>query len=311
MKAIRIHAYGDVNALQYEDAPTPPLLDNDVLIRVVGTSVNPVDWKVRDGLLSAMLKHEMPLTLGWDVSGVVHQVGEKATKFAIGDAVYSLPAIARNGTYAEYVAVNEDHVAMKPKRISHIEAGVLPLAGITAWDALVTMGNVAPGQRVLIHGGGGGVGSLAVQIAKIRGAFVVATGSSTSRPFVESLGADQFVDYRTQTLSNATKDIDFVFDTIGGDTQAQSWGVMARNGLLVSVSSPPSPPPDDQNGLRGEFLFTQPTAAALRELAALVDAGALRPVIDSEFALADMKPAHLRSQTGRSQGKIAIYVGQP
>ena len=174
MKAVRIHDYGNVNVLRYEEAPDPILRADDLLIRVIGTSVNPVDWKIREGHLKEIISFRMVIIPGWDVSGIVSAVGEKMGKFKVGDSVFSRPAIERDGTYAEFVAVHEDEVAAKPKTISHIEAGVLPLAGITAWEVLINEAKISAGQRVLIHAAAGGVGSLAVQLAKWRGAYVIA-----------------------------------------------------------------------------------------------------------------------------------------
>lgn len=311
MKAVRIHEYGGISVLRFEDAPIPACGADEVLIRVVGSSVNPVDWKIREGHLRAMLAFKMPFVPGWDVSGVVHAVGARVNLFQLGDAVYSRPDIARDGTYAEFVAVRETEVARKPRTVSHIEAGVLPLAGITAWEALVTKGQVKAGQRVLVHAAAGGVGSLAVQIAKAHGAHVIGTGSSTNRALVESLGADEFVDYRTQALCDAVRNVDLVLDTMGGDTQEASWHVMAPEGLLVSIASDPATGVARWPQLRGEFLFIQPNAPVLEKLAAMVDGGQLRPVIGAEFALHDIQRAHALSETGHAVGKIAIYVGQP
>ena len=311
MKAVRIHEYGGISVLRFEDAPIPACGADEVLIRVVGSSVNPVDWKIREGHLRAMLAFKMPFVPGWDVSGVVHAVGAQVTRFQLGEAVYSRPDIARDGTYAEFVAVRETEVARKPRTVSHIEAGVLPLAGITAWEALVTKGQVKAGQCVLVHAAAGGVGSLAVQIAEAHGAHVIGTGSSTNRALVESLGANEFVDYRTQALRDAVRNVDLVLDTMGGDTQEASWHVMAPEGLLVSIASDPATGVARWPQLRGEFLFIQPNAPVLEKLAAMVDGGQLRPVIGAEFALHDIQRAHALSETGHAVGKIAIYVGQP
>lgn len=240
MKAIRIHAYGDASVLRHEEAPRPTVGDEDVLIRVVGTSVNPVDWKIRQGHLTSMLTYAMPFIPGWDVSGVVDAVGSKATKFKVGDAVFSRPDIARDGTYAEFVAVREREVARKPATISHIEAVVLPLAGLAAWESLVKVAKVGPGCRVLVHAAAGGVGSIAMQLAKAHGAFVVGTASAANRALVESLGVDEFIDYKAQRLGEATRGIDVVFDTVGGAAQEESWAVMAAGGIQVSIVSPPS-----------------------------------------------------------------------
>lgn len=311
MKAVRIHQYGSRDVLAFEEAPKPVPAADDLLIRVVAASVNPVDWKLREGHLAQMIPYEFPLTLGWDVSGVVEAVGAGVTGFQVGDAVYSRPDIRRNGTYAEYVAVRASEVAHKPRTISHVEAASLPLAGITAWEVLVTTAQLSAGQRVLIHAGAGGVGSLAIQLAKVRGAHVVATASERNLALVKSLGADEVIDYKAQAFETVAKDIDVVFDTLGGAVQEASWGVLKPGGILVSIYSPPAPERAQAAGARGAFVFIQPSAPILNEYATLVDAGRIRPVVGAEFALKDIVQAHALSESGRSVGKIVLYVGQP
>ncbi|MDR7375712.1 NADPH:quinone reductase-like Zn-dependent oxidoreductase [Rhodoferax ferrireducens] len=311
MKAVRIHSYGDRSVLAYEDAPLPTIAADEVLVRVVAASVNPVDWKIREGHLQSMIPYPLPLTLGWDVSGVVAAVGTEVTAFAVGDAVYSRPDIQRNGTYAEYVAIRASEVAHKPKTISHIEAAALPLAGITAWQSLFHAAQLAAGQRVLVHAASGGVGSLAVQLAKSHGAYVVATTSGKNRALVQSLGADEVVDYQTQNFATLVSDMDVVFDTLGGAVQEASWEVLKPSGILVSIVSPPPEEQATLRGLRSAFVFIEPNAPVLEQLAWQVDAGKLRPLIGAEFALQDLAQAHALSETGRVVGKIVLYVGQP
>lgn len=311
MKAVRIHQYGNVDTLRYEDADEPMVRADDVLVRVVGTSVNPVDWKIRQGHMKEIIPHRMPIILGWDVSGVVTEVGVKVSKFKVGDCVYARPDVERDGTYAEFITVRETEIAMKPQTISHIEAGVLPLCGIAAWEAMVNVAKVSAGQRVLIHAASGGVGSIAVQLAKSRGAYVIGTASAGNRGMVESLGVDEFIDYRAQRLQGTVKQIDVVFDTVGGQTQSDSWSVMTLGGMLVSIVSNPDADEVKKLGMRAAFVFVKPNAAALEEIAQMVDCGKLRPIIGAEFALKDIKHAHGLSESGRAKGKIAIYVGQP
>ncbi len=311
MKAVQVHEYGPKDVLRYGEVADPIVNDDDVLIRVIGTAVNPIDWKIRSGSMRNMLPLALPFIPGWDVSGVVDAVGPAVTRFAVGDDVYARPDIVRSGTYAELVAVRELEVARKPSSISHIEAGVLPLAGITAWEAIVSVGQVTEGQRVLIHAAAGGVGSLAVQIAKSRGAHVIGTASAPNRELVESIGADEFIDYTARPFQESAKDIDLVFDTIGGSTQDASWSTLSPNGLLVSVTSPPDDAVARHHGVRSAFLFIGPNATALGELAILIERGALRPIVGAEFALADIQQAHELSESGRARGKIAIYVDTP
>ena len=311
MKAVRIHEYGNSDVLTFEDAPMPSITSNEVLVKVVAASVNPVDWKIREGYLKEMISYPMPVTLGWDVSGVVTAVGSDVTRFHVGDSVYSRPDIKRNGTYAEYVAIRENEVALKPLTISHNEAASLPLAGITAWEALITTAQVSAGQKVLIHAGSGGVGTLAIQLAKSRGAFVIATTSGKNKALVESLGADQVIDYQTQNFTEVLSNIDVVFDTLGGDIQESSWSVLKKGGILVSIVSPPSEEKAKELGVRSAFVFIEPNAYILEQLAKLVEQGELRPIIGAEFALQDIVKAHVLSESGRTVGKIVLYVGQP
>jgi NADPH:quinone reductase-like Zn-dependent oxidoreductase len=311
MKAVRIHQYGNADVLVYEDAPLPSITSNEVLVRVVATAVNPVDWKIREGYLKEMIPYSLPLTLGWDVSGVVEAVGADVSRFKVGDAVFSRPDIKRNGTYAEFVTIREDEIAHKPKTISHVAAATLPLAGITAWEVLVTTANLSAGQRVLIHAGSGGVGSLAIQLAKSRGAFVIATTSARNSAFVKSLGADEVIDYNAQAFETTVKDVDVVFDTLGGKVQEASWSVLKPGGILVSIVSPPPEERALAIGVRSAFVFIEPSAEILVQLADLVDTGAIRPIVGAEFSLADIAKAHAFSETGRAVGKIALYVGKP
>lgn len=311
MKALRIHAYGNADVLRYEDAPMPDIAPDDVLVRVVAASVNPVDWKIREGYLQQMIPYQFPLTLGWDVSGVVEIAGDRVTRFKPGDAVFSRPDITRNGTYAEYVAIRESELAHKPQTISHVEAATLPLAGIAAWESIVTTAQVKAGQRVLIHAASGGVGSIAVQIAKARGAWVIATTSEKNRALVQSIGADEVIDYRTQKFQEVVCDVDAVLDTIGGQVQEASWQVLKPGGILVSIISTPPEEKAKALGVRSAFLFIQSNAAILAQLAEMVESGKLRPLVGAEFALQDIAKAQALSQSGHAVGKIALYVGQP
>lgn len=311
MKAIRIHSYGDPSVLRYEQAPLPDLAEDDLLIRVIATSVNPVDWKIRQGLARSMLDYPLPLILGWDVSGIVERTGRAVTRFRPGDAVYSRPDIRRNGTYAEFVAVRESEVAPKPATLSHVEAATLPLVSITAWESLFTTGGLQAGQRVLIHAGAGGVGTIAVQLARARGGQVTATASAANAALVAGLGADEVIDYRQTPVAQMPRGFDLVFDTIGGATQDASWDLLAPGGMLVSIVSPPAQEVAQARGLRAGYVFIQPNAAILTQLGQMVDMAQIRPVVGAEFALKDIRQAHEFSETGRARGKIAIYVGQP
>lgn len=311
MKAVRIHQYGGREVLSIDDIPVSDIAPDEVLVRVVAASINPVDWKVREGYLAQMIPHALPLTLGWDVSGIVEAVGAGVTQWQPGDAVFSRPDLARNGTYAEYVAIRAHECARKPRTISHVEAASLPLAGITAWEAMMDTAQVRAGQRVLVQAGSGGVGSLAIQLVKAAGATVIATASGRNRALVESLGVDQFVDYTKEKVPEAVAPVDAVFDTIGGEVQEAAWSVLKPGGIQVSIISPPSEEKARALGLRAGFVFIGPNAPVLERLAAMVDGGKLRPIVGAEFALEDIAAAHALSESGRAVGKIVLYVGKP
>jgi NADPH:quinone reductase-like Zn-dependent oxidoreductase len=311
MKAVRIHQYGGREVLSLDEIPVPDIAPDEVLVRVVAASINPVDWKVRAGYLAQMIPHQLPLTLGWDVSGVVVASGSEVTQWQAGDAVYSRPDLARNGTYAEFVAIRANECARKPRTISHVEAASLPLAGITAWEAMMDTAQVRAGQRVLVHAGSGGVGSLAIQLVKAAGATVIATASGRNRALVESLGVDQFVDYTTTKAADAVEPVDAVFDTLGGAVQEASWSLLKPGGIQVSIISPPDEAKAAAIGVRAGFVFIGPNAPVLDKLAAMVDGGSLRPIVGAEFALEDIAAAHALSESGRAVGKIVLYVGKP
>ncbi len=307
MKAVQINDFGDRSVLELNNIAIPTPTENEVLIKVRSTSVNPVDWKIREGYLQPMLNHSLPLTLGWDVSGEVTAVGAKVTDLKVGDAVYSRPDIAKNGSYAEYMTAAADEVALKPTTLTWQEAAGIPLAALTAWQALYEIAKIQAGERVLIHAGSGAVGQFAIQLAKLRGAYVYTTTSARNTELVLGLGADQSIDYHQEDFSEL-KDLDVVFDTIGGETQANGWKTLKKGGRLVSVVGNPDEATAAEHGVSAFFCFVQPNREQLKELAAHADAGQLKVNIDSEFGLDQIAQAHERSETGRAQGKIIINV---
>ncbi|MBK8183558.1 MAG: NADP-dependent oxidoreductase [Candidatus Competibacteraceae bacterium] len=308
MKAVRIHAYGGPEVLHYEEPPIPKPQPDDILIRVRAAAVNPVDWKIREGYLQNTLKHHLPLTLGWDISGDVVEVGPQAAGFNIGDEVYARPHIERDGGYAEYIAVRASEVARKPVTLDHPHAAAVPLAALTAWQSLVEAAQLQAGQTVLIHAAAGGVGSLAVQLAKARGAKVIATASALNIGLVTELGADQFIDYTRTRFEEAVKAVDVVFDTIGGDTQARSWQVLKPGGILVSVVSPPSKAIAAERGLRRAFVFIHASGEQLTAIAQLIDEGKMKPHLHTVLPLAEARQAHAISEGGHARGKIVLHV---
>jgi len=308
MKAVRIHQYGGPDVLVYEDAPRPAIADDDILIRIHATSVNPVDWKVREGYLQGFLHHRLPLILGWDVSGVVEAIGANVSTFKPGDEVYSRPDIERDGTYAEYIAVKATEVAFKPKSVDHVHAAAVPLAAITAWHCLFEAAQLAEGQRVLIHAAAGGVGSFAVQFARWKKAYVITTASDHNRDFLLKLGANEVIDYRYSQFKEAIEPVDVVFDTIGGDVQERSWQVVKAGGILVSIVDPPDEEKAAAHHCRSAFVFIQPNAAWLTEIAQLIDAGQVNPIVETVLSLDRVAEAHKLSQSGRTRGKIVLKV---
>ncbi|NHQ85008.1 NADP-dependent oxidoreductase [Iodobacter sp. HSC-16F04] len=307
MQAIRQYRYGQRDVLQLENAPIPQIAADDVLIKVYAAGVNPVDWKIREGYLQSMLAYEMPLTLGWDVAGEIVALGEQVTGWQIGDAVYSRPDIARNGAYAEFVAVRASEIAKKPQSLDWQQAAAVPLAALTAWQALFQIGQLQAGEKVLIHAGAGGVGLFAIQLAKWRGAEVYTTTSGKNAELVSSHGADHVIDY-TQANFADLRDLDLVFDTLGGDILAQSWQTLKAGGRLVSICDQPDAAAAQKHQVSAHFCFVQPNAAQLNEIAALLDAGHIKVVIDSVFPLAGAALAHEHSESGRARGKIVLQV---
>ncbi len=308
MKAVRIHEYGSSDVLKIEDVPVPKIADDEVLIRIYAAAVNPVDWKVREGYLRWRNLHTLPLTLGWDLSGVVEKTGSKVQRFKTGDEVYSRPSIARNGSYAEYIAVQESEVALKPKTITHEEAASIPLVGLTAWEALVTNANIKEGQKVLIHAAAGGVGSIAVQIARIFGCYVIGTASERNISFVMNLGAQEVIDYQKEDFNLILNDIDVVLDTVGGETQEKSWKVLKEGGMLMSIINKPDETIARQYKVRYGYIFVRSDGHVLETLARFVDSGRLKPVVGSVFTLEEIRQAHELSQSRRAKGKIVIKI---
>jgi NADPH:quinone reductase-like Zn-dependent oxidoreductase len=311
MKAIRIHNYGGPEVLKYEDAPRPEPQADEVLIRVHAAGVNPIDWKVREGHMKDFRPHKFPLILGWDLSGVVEELGPDpaaAGRFKIGDEVYSLSDSTRNGAYADYIVVRESELALKPKSLHHIRAAAIPLAALTAWQSLFDNAQLRPGQRVLIHAGSGGVGHLAVQLAKWKGAYVFATASTKNQDLLRKLGVDEPIDYTQQRFEDIARKIDIVLDTLGGETQERSWSVLKKGGVLVSLVQPPSEDKAKELGVRAAITGVQPNGAQLAEIAKIIDSGKLAPVIDRILPLIEARRAHELSESGHTHGKIALRV---
>jgi NADPH:quinone reductase-like Zn-dependent oxidoreductase len=307
MRAIRQESFGGPEVLQLVDVDRQEPGPTEVLVRVRAAGVNPVDWKCRaaPGFLGAP-----PFTLGWDVSGVVEAVAVGVNRFAPGDEVFGMPRFPREaGAYAEYVTAPSRQLARKPARLSHVEAAGLPLAGLTAWQILVETADVRPGQRVLVTAAGGGVGHLAVQVAKARGAYVIGTARRVKHQFLRELGADEVIDYTATDVAGATGDLDLVVDLLGGQSSVRAVPTLRPGGLLVPVTGGGDPAIHTAaaaHGVRVARFLVEPDHAGLEALAALVDARQLRVEIDSVLPLADASKAHELGEAGRTRGKIVL-----
>ena len=306
MKAVQIHAYGGPEVLQYEDVPQPKPKANDILVRVHAAGVNPIDWKLREGFLSAPL----PMIMGIDFSGVVESVGSGVIKHRPGDAVFG-QVTDESGGYAEYAVAMESAVAGKPEGLDHIRAAALPVAGLVPWQALFDTANLTAGQTVLIHGAAGGVGGFAVQFAKWKGARVIGTASGAHVDQVRQLGADEVIDYRKTKFEVVARDVDVVLDTIGGETQERSWQVLKRGGVLASLVQPPSAEKAAARGARGFFVRQKPSGEQLAAIAELVVKGIVKVTVETVLPLREARKAQELSQTGHSGGKIVLEVNGP
>jgi NADPH:quinone reductase-like Zn-dependent oxidoreductase len=303
MEAIVIHSSGGPEVLRYEDAPRPQPKDDEVLIRVMAAAVNPVDVFIREGRTT-----QFPFIPGMDVAGVVEQAGDKVTKFKRGDAVYAYLSFEEQGGYAEFAVTKQDHAALKPKSIDFEHAAAVPLAATTAWQALIGKAGLSAGQTVLIHGGSGGVGTFAVQIAKARGAKVIATASTANQDLLKQLGVDQPIDYTSTKFEDLVKDVDVVLNAVRGDTLARSYGVVKKGGIIVSITGSPDPAELAKHEIRGAGLSAHPDAKVLEELAKLIDAGKIRPIVSAVMPLVDVAKAHQQIATRHTRGKIVLKV---
>jgi NADPH:quinone reductase-like Zn-dependent oxidoreductase len=306
MKAVRVHEFGDRSVLKLEsvDRPTPGA--GEMLVRVHAASVNPVDWKIREH--GKQMGRSVPYTPGFDFSGVVESVGSGVTKFKASDAIFAMLDLRRGGAYAEYAIVKESEAAIKPAKTSHVDAASVPLVALTAWQALLDTAKLQQGQTVLIHGGSGGVGSVAVQLAKAKGAKVIATASKENLEFLRQLGADEVIDYRAQKFDEIVKDVDVVLDTVGGETQQRSIGVLKKGGILVSIVGVSSKKQADDAGVRVAGILVKANGEQLAEIAKLMEAGSVRAFVTLTLPLNEVAKAHEQSETGHTRGKIVLRV---
>ncbi|MBJ3789455.1 NADP-dependent oxidoreductase [Bacillus sp. OA1] len=331
MKAMIIDRYGKV-PMRMAEVPTPEINGYEVLAEIHAASINPIDFKIRDGKVKMLLKYEMPLILGNDFSGVITKVGSKVTRFKVGDEIYARPRKNKIGTFAEYIAIHEDDIALKPKNLSFEEAASIPLVGLTSYQALHDIMHLQKGQKILIHAGSGGVGTFAIQLAKIMGATVTTTASEAGTNLVTSLGADQIINYKTEKFEEILKNYDAVFDTIGGTTLEKSFNIIKSGGNIVSVSGMPNArfgkefgsgffktllfslaskkltALEKKHNAQYSFLFMKPSGDQLRTIANYIEAGKIKPVIDRVFPFEDAQKAMEYSEAGRAKGKIIVKI---
>ncbi|UVC12199.1 NADP-dependent oxidoreductase (plasmid) [Rhizobium sp. TH2] len=332
MKAFFIDRYGKNSDARIGERPDPQLRDDDVLVQVQAAGLNPLDSKTMDGEYKTILPYRLPLVLGNEAAGVVVRVGHKVKRFKPGDEVYARPDKDRIGTFAELIAMNEGDVAIKPKNLSMEEAASIPLVGLTAWQALIEKANLKKGQKVLIHAGSGGVGTFAIQLAKHIGATVATTTSTANLDLVRNLGADVVIDYKKEKFETILSDYDVVLNSLGKDTLEKSLRVLKPGGKLISISGPPDPDVARElgsgwfvrtvvrllsygirkkarrHGVSYSFLFMRAHGDQLREITALIDSGAIRPVVDRTFPFAAIEEALAYLNTGRAKGKVVVTV---
>jgi NADPH:quinone reductase-like Zn-dependent oxidoreductase len=309
MRVLHAYAKKDPSRLVLEEAPRPTLDPGDVLVRVHASGVSPgeLDWN------GTWLSHDggprtPPIVPGHEVSGIVEEVGTGAAGIEVGDEVFGVIDFRRDGADADFVAVRADELVPKPATATHAEAAAVPLSALTAWQALFDQGDLARGQRVLVHGGAGGVGSFAVQLARWRGALVTATSSARDADFVRGLGADEVIDYRTQRFEDEVADLDLVFDTVGGDTWERSWGVLGPRGRLVSIAVPRPPERDMDDGRRAIWFIVKQDRQQLVEIADLIDTGQLRPIVAAELPLVRGQEAYGPSALRAGPGKVVLLA---
>jgi NADPH:quinone reductase-like Zn-dependent oxidoreductase len=308
MKAIRIHGRGGPDHLVYEDAPQPRPGQGEVLVRVyaAGIIAPELTWSATYQTKAGSAR-VLPIP-GHDLSGVVVEVGPGVNTIAVGSEVYALTAFDRDGAEAEYTIALPGDLAPKPHTLEHVQAAAVPLTALTAWQALFEHAGLAAGQTVLIHGAAGGVGVFAVQLARWAGAQVIATASASNHDFLRELGANEIIDYTTTRFEDVVHDVDLVFDTVGGDTLERSWQVVKKGGILVSVASPPSPEQAKAHGVRPVWFVVEPNREQLIQIGALIDAGQIRPIIETVLPLSQARQAYEQGARGHTRGKIVLRL---
>jgi NADPH:quinone reductase-like Zn-dependent oxidoreductase len=307
MNAVRIQVFGGPEVLHLQKIPVPEPREGEVLLKIRAASINPVDYKIRLGKYPAVQADKLPYVLGRDAAGDVEICGKGVTAFVKGDPIYAFVGIER-GCYAEYVIAKESEASRKPTTLDYAAAAAVPLAGITAWQGLFRHGGLQSGQRVLIHAGSGGVGHFAIQFAKAKGAYVITTVSGENVDFVRRLGADEVIDHKKQQFENKVRDVDMVFDLIGGETEDRSWGVLKKGGILVSTVNVPSQEKAKAHGVHGMRYTAEASGSELGEIAGLIDAGKVKITVSRTFPLKDAVSAVQLVEQGHTRGKVVLTV---
>lgn len=310
MKTIVIEKYGGKEELKEKEMPQPTPKENQVVVKLHATSINPIDWKLREGYLKEMLPFDFPIILGWDAAGDIVELGSNVRNFKIGDKVFARPETTNRGTYAEFTAIDSHLLAKIPDNISYEEAACVPLTGLTAWQCLFEFGDVKKGEKVLIHAGAGGVGTFAIQLAKNAGAYVATTASARNSDFLKSLGADEVIDYKTQDFESILHQFDFVLDSLGGEVQEKSFTVLKEGGRLASIVSKPDQQKALQKNIKSDLVWLIPNGEQLKKLAELLQDEKLKVIIGHTFPLSaeGIKEAHALSETHHAKGKIVIKI---
>jgi NADPH:quinone reductase-like Zn-dependent oxidoreductase len=307
MQAVRIHRFGGPDVIKIEAVEDPVPAADEVVIKVFAASVNPVDAKMREGKYSAVTAADLPYVLGRDICGEVAYVGEDVADLLKGDEVFAFLS-TQHGGYEEFALARSDEIARKPRSLDPVSAAAVPLAGLTAWQGLFDHGGLQSGQRVLIHGGAGGVGHFAIQFARAKGAWVATTVSDADRTFARDLGADQIVDYKNERFEDVVTPVDLVFDLIGGETQERSFAVVKPGGALISTLAEPDPQRAASQGIRVGRYTAQPNGAQLQDIASLIDAGKVKVTVDSTFGLHQAAEAQDALKNGHVRGKIVLRL---
>jgi NADPH:quinone reductase-like Zn-dependent oxidoreductase len=310
MKAIVAHQYGGPEVLKLEEVPVPTPKEDEMLVKVFAAGVNSFDGTLRSGKYAKPNGTQLPWHPGYDIAGVVERVGGKVTKFKVGDPVYAMINILKGGGYAEYALAKETDAALKPATISFVEAAGAPSVALTAWQAIVEKANIQSGQTVLIHGASGGVGMFAIPFAKIRGAKVFATASTTNQDFLKQLGADVAIDYKTQKFEDIAKDVDVVIDAVGGETLVRSYPIVKKGGIIVSLSDNVDKAQLDKYGVRGTSLVVQNNGDELLQIGKLIDQGKIKVIVSETLPLADANKAQAKADLGHTRGKIVLKVAE-